>query len=158
MVCLWRVAGRGTAVKAVVAEVEGYRKRCPLVSTAGERSGLPILEVFCARFRQEDGFRDRKHRLGWEEGRAWTRQPLEVTTQALFVCLTLLRLVPFGLEGGGETDWWWRPPWNRHKDRPRVLDVERLLGRHREEIQQLLAAWLENAGKATPASSPPVVG
>ena len=46
---------------------------------------------FCAWFRQEDGFRDLKQRLGWEECRAWTRLPIEPTTQALFVALGLLR-------------------------------------------------------------------
>ena len=35
-----------------------------------------MLELFCARFRQEDGFRDLKQRLGWEECRAWTKQPI----------------------------------------------------------------------------------
>ena len=34
-----------------------------------------MVELFCARFRQEDGFRDLKQRLGWEECRAWTTQP-----------------------------------------------------------------------------------
>ena len=103
------------------------------------------------RVQPRDGFRELKQRLGWEEGRAWTPQPIEVTTQALFVCLTLLRLLPFALEGRGETDWWFRPPWNPSKDRPSVLDVERLLRRHREEIQQLLSAWRQQEETVMPA-------
>jgi hypothetical protein len=39
------------------------------------------------------------------------------------------------------------PPWNPHNTRPSVLDVERLLRQHREEIQQGLASWLENEEK-----------
>ena len=89
-----------------------------------------------------------KQRLGWEECRAWTRHPIERTTQALFVVLTLLRLLQFRLEVAGETDWWLRPPWNQRKERPSVLDVERLLRQHRGEIQQLLGAWLDQGEKA----------
>ena len=59
-------------VKAVVAEVEGYKKRFTLVTSAVELTGLQMVELFAARFRQEDGFRDLKQRLGWEECRAWT--------------------------------------------------------------------------------------
>jgi hypothetical protein len=57
-------------VKAVLAEVEGYSKRFTLVTSALELSVLQAVELFCARFRQEDAFRDLKQRLGWEEGRA----------------------------------------------------------------------------------------
>jgi hypothetical protein len=111
--------------------------------------------LFCARFRQEDGFRDLKQRLGWEECRAWTRLPIERTTQALWVSLTVLRLLQFELDRRGATDWWLRPPWNTRKTRPSVLDVERLLRRHREGIQRLLAAWLEseeNTSNTEPAA------
>jgi hypothetical protein len=93
-------------------------------------------------FRQEDGFRDLKQRLGWEECRAWTKQPILRTTPAEFITMTLLRLVQLRLEASGETDWWLRPPWNRYKSRPSILDLERLLRRHTPEIQQLLSEWL----------------
>jgi hypothetical protein len=149
-ICLWRVLGHDVPVKAVVAEVEGYRKRFTLVSSATDLSGLQMVELFCARFRQEDGFRDLKQRLGWEECRAWTRLPIERTTQALFVTLTALRLLQLALQERRGDDWWLRPPWNRHKSRPSVLDVERLLRQHRGGIQRCLASWLdseENAGE-----------
>src|SRR5262249_49355241 len=70
IVCLWRVLGHEVPVKAVVVEVEGYKKRFTLVSSALELTGLQMVELFAARFRQEDGFRDLKQRLGWEECRA----------------------------------------------------------------------------------------
>jgi hypothetical protein len=44
-------------------------------------------------------------------------------------------------------NWWFRPPWNRKKDRPSVLDVERLFRRHRPEIQQHLSDWLGTEGE-----------
>lgn len=147
MRCLWRVLGHDMVVTAVVAEVEGYRKRFALVSSAPDRSGLQRVERFAARFRQEDGFRDLKQRLGWEECRAWTKNPIVRTTQASFVTMSLLRLLQFRLEAAGDTDGWLRPPWNERKVRPSVLDVERLLRQHRGEIQARLAAWLEEGEK-----------
>jgi DDE superfamily endonuclease len=142
VVCLWRVLGHEVPVKAVVAQVEGYRKRFSLVSSAVGLSGLQLVELFCARFRQEDGFRDLKQRLGWEECRAWTKKPVQRTTWAQLLAMSLLRLLQFRLEGLGDTDWWLRPPWNKRKTRPSVLDLERLWWQHRGEIQQLLSAWL----------------
>jgi hypothetical protein len=139
VVCLWRVAGPLVKVKAVVAVVEGYRKRFTLVSSARELTGLQLLEVFGARFRQEDGFRDLKQRLGWEECRAWTKQPILRTTQAQLLVLTLLRLLQVRLDEAEGDRWWFHPPWNKRKARPSVLDLERLLRQHRAEIQQLLA-------------------
>lgn len=148
VVCLWRVLGHDVTVKVVVACVEGYKKRFTLVSSATGLTGLEMVELFAARFRQEDGFRDLKQRLGWEECRAWTRAPIERTTQMQWVTMSLLRLLQFGLDAEGGGDWWSAPPWNRKKDRPSVLDVERLLRRHRPEIQRLLAEWLGDEEKA----------
>jgi DDE superfamily endonuclease len=148
VVCLWRVLGHEQPVKAVVAEVEGYRQRFTLVTSALDLTGLQVVELFCARFRQEDGFRDLKQRLGWEECRAWTKNPIVRTTQALLVTLTLLRLLQGHLEAAAGDAWWFHPPWNTHKTRPSVLDVERLLRQHRQEIQQCLASWLEEAEEA----------
>jgi hypothetical protein len=141
--CQWRVLGHDPLVKALVAWVEGYKKRFTLVCSATELSGLQGVELFCARFRQEDGFRDLKQRLGWEECRAWTRQPIERTTQALLVTLTVMRLWQRHLERECGDDWWLHPPWNRGKQRPSVLDVERLLRRHRDEMTRGLSEWLQ---------------
>jgi hypothetical protein len=157
VVCLWRVLGHEVPVKAVVAEVEGFGKRFTLVTSAVGLSGLQVLELFCGRYRQEDAFRDLKQRLGWEECRAWTKNPVVRTTQALFVTLTLLRLLQRQLQEQEGDDWWLHPPWNRHKTRPSVLDVERLLRQHRGEIQRLLSDWLENEGKARGAAGQKVV-
>ncbi len=153
VVCLWRVSGADVRVKAVVAEVEGYRKRFTLVSSARDLSGLQLVELFCARFRQEDGFRDLKQRLGWEEGRAWTKNPILRTTQVVLWTLTLLRLLQFRLEAAAGDAWWFHPPWNRHKTRPSVLDLGRLLGQQRLEIQRLLARELGSDGKTDPAAT-----
>jgi len=148
VVCRWHVAGHDVPVKAVVARVEGYKKRFTLVSSAADLTGLQMVELFCARFRQEDAFRDLKQQLGWEECRAWTRNPIERTSQAQWVTLSLLRLAQSRLEAAGAVAWWFRPPWNKRKDRPSVLDAERLFRRHRGEIQQLLSGYVGNAAAA----------
>jgi hypothetical protein len=148
LVCLWRVLGHEVPVKVIVAQVEGYEKRFSLVTSALKLTGLQMVELFAARFRQEDGFRDLKQRLGWEECRAWTKNPIERTSQAQWVTLSLLRLAQFRLETAGEVDWWFRPPWNKDKDRPSVLDLERLMRQHRGEIQRFLSKWLGNEGEA----------
>jgi hypothetical protein len=142
VVCLWRVLGHEVPVKAIVAKVEGYKKRFTLVTSAVELTGLQMVELFAARFRQEDAFRDLKQRLGWEECRAWTRNPIERTSQAQWVTLSLLRLAQFRLDAAGAVDWWLRPPWNKDKDRPSVLDLERLLRRHQGEFRCFLSEWL----------------
>ena len=103
--------------------------------------------VVHARFRQEDGFRDLKQRLGWEECRAWTANPIQRTSQAQWVTMSLLRLLQFRLEASGKVGWWFRPPWNKKKDRPSVLDAERLMRRHREQIQRLLSKWARDEEK-----------
>jgi hypothetical protein len=150
-ICLWHVLGPERPVKVVVAEVEGYKKRFTLVTSAVELTGLQMVELFAARFRQEDGIRDLKQRLGWEECRAWTRNPIERTSQAQWVTMSLLRLLQFRLEASGEVDWWYRPPWHKDKDRPSVLDAERLMRRHRGEIQRLLSEWLGDEGETEEA-------
>jgi len=142
VVCLWRVLGPAVPIKAVVAEVAGYTKRFTLVSSATDLTGLQLLELFCARFREEDGFRDVKQRLGWEECRAWTKAPILRTTQAQLLVLTLLRLLQFRLEEAEGDSWWFHPPWNKRKVRASVLDLERLLWQHRGELQQCLSAGL----------------
>lgn len=152
-VCLWRVLGHKDPVKVVAAEVEGYSERFTLVTSAVKLTGPQVLELFCARFRQEDGFRDLKQRLGWEECRAWTKNPIERTTQILFETLTMLRLLERRLDAEVGDTWWLHPPWNERKTRPSVLDTERLLRRHRKEIQQSLSEWLESEGK-TEAAAP----
>jgi hypothetical protein len=153
VVCRWRVLGSEVPVKAVVAEVEGYRKRFTLATSAVALTGLQVVELFAARYRQEDGFRDLKQRLGWEECRAWTKNPIVRTTQTLFVTLTLLRLFQWRLEAVAGDSWWLHPPWNPRKTRPSVLDVERLLRQQRAAIQQGLASWLEKEEKTGAAAT-----
>src|SRR5262249_45794209 len=103
---------------------------------------LQLLEIFCARFRQEDGFRDLKQRLGWEECRAWTKNPIVRTTQMQLLAVLLLRLLQFRFEGAAGEGWGVHATWNKRKTRPSVLDLGRLLRQYGAEIQALLAEAL----------------
>ena len=125
--------------RRLLPHVEGYKQRFTLVTSAVELTGLQMVELFTARFRQEDGFRDLKQRLGWEECRAWTANPIQRTSQVQWVTMSLLRLLQFRLEASGKVGWWFRPPWNKKKDRPSVLDGLRLMRRHRGRIQRFLS-------------------
>ena len=154
-VCLWWVAGAEVPVKVVVAEVEGYRQRFYLVSSATELTGVEMVEGFAGRFRQEDVFRDLGTTAGLgrvpglDPGPDRADQPGPVGDAEP----AAVGSVP--VEAEGSTDWWLRPPWNRKKDRPSVLDVERLLRRHGSEIRNLLAKWL---GKEEGAAREPAAG
>ena len=139
IICLWRVLGWEVPVKAIVASVEGYKQRFTLVTSAVETTGLQMVELFAGGFTARDGFRNLKQRLGWEECRAWTANPIQRTSKAQWVTMSLLRLLQFRLQASGKEGWWFRPPWNKKKDRPSVLDAERLMRRHRERIGRLFS-------------------
>jgi len=128
--CLWFSSGPDHPVQVVIARVQGYQKPWSLVTSSERLTGLEVVEVFAARFRQEDAFRDLKQRLGAEECRAWTKPPIVRTFQAEMIALTALRVLAKRLdERCGAEGWWSAPPWNPHKTQPSVRDVIRLLWR-----------------------------
>ena len=136
-----------------VFEVEGYSEPWFIVATALELSAEEVLEVFCARFRQEDGFRDHKQRLGMEECRAWTKEPILRTYQVQLVAMTLLRLIRPQLDQArGKGQWWLKPEWNRRKRHPSLLDLRRLFWRYRNDFSHFLCE-LEDIEKLS--SRPP---
>ena len=42
---------------------------------------------------------------------AWTKNPIDRTSQAQCETMSLLRPAQFRLEWAGDVDWWHRPPW-----------------------------------------------
>jgi hypothetical protein len=142
--CRWAVSGPQVAVHVFVVEVPGYRAPWFLVTTALELSASQVVEAFAARFRQEDGFRDHKQRLGMEECRAWTREPVLRTFQVQMVTLSLLRLLQFRLDQAwGAGSWWNKPEWNAQKRHASIRDLCRLFWRHRAVFSQLLVVLEE---------------
>jgi len=152
--CVWAVSGPQHLVDAYVFQVEGYDEPWYTVTSGLGLSASQVVAAFGARFRQEDGFRDHKQRLGMEECRAWTKQPILRTFQAQMIALTLLRLLQFRLDRDwGEQSWWSPPAWNQGKQHPSVLDVRRLFWRYRERFSKLLLG-LEEIAKPPQAHFP----
>ena len=78
-------------------------------------------------------------RLGMEECRAWTKEPVLRTFAVQLVALTLMRLLRYRLDAAwGAASWWSKPEWYRHKQHPSILDVRRLFWRYRQEFSQFL--------------------
>ena len=137
--CRWSVAGATEPVRVFVFEVEGHDEPWFLVTTSATLTAAEVVAVFAARFRQEDGFRDHKQRLGMEECRAWTKAPVERTFVVQMVALTLLRLLSWRLDADPEVGTWWRAvDWNRKKTHPSVLDVRRAVWARRAEFSHFL--------------------
>ena len=192
--CQWSVSGHEELVHAFVFEVEGYGQPWFVVTTALDLSaesrthsnanaaGLVYLakrmgagvEAFAARYRQKEGFRDHKQRLGMEECRAWTKEPALRTFQVsrthsnanasglvhlakrmgAGVAMTLLRLMQFRLNATwGEGSYWLKPEWNRRKVHPSILDLRRLFWRYRPRFSKLLLR-LEEIEKIPRAAIP----
>jgi hypothetical protein len=135
--CRWSVSGPDVPVRAFVFEVEGYDKPWFIITSALDLTAQQVLEAYAARFRQEDGIRDHKQRLGMEQVRAWTKQPVLRTFQVQLLAMTLLRLLQVHLDRTAP-GWCVPPPWNPRKTRVSILDLRRLLWRHRTEFSQFM--------------------
>ena len=137
--CRWAVSGPQLPVHVLVIQLAGYKEPWFLITSALDLSAAQVVEAWAARFRQEDGFRDHKQRLGMEECRAWTKEPILRTFQVQLVALTLLRLLQARLDQAwGPGNWWLTPGWNRRKCHASILDLRRLFWRHRAEFSRFL--------------------
>jgi DDE superfamily endonuclease len=141
-VCLWRVAGHETPVRVVLAWLEGFTHLFTLVCSALGLSAGAVVEAFAAHYQQENGFRDLKQQLGWEEGRYWTKEPVLRTTQLVLLCQSVLRLLQERVEAEAGEGWWAAPPWYAHKRRASVRDMLGYFRQYGAEIGGLLSAWL----------------
>lgn len=152
--CFWSVSGPQQLMHAFVFEMEGYKTPWYTITSARDLSAAQVGAVFGARFRQEDGFRDQKQRLGMEECRAWTKEPVLRTFQVQVIAQALLRLLQFQLDRGRNHHRWWSPPpWNPFKRHPSLLDLRRLLWKHRERFSHFLLR-LEKFAKPPQAHCP----
>lgn len=138
MDCRWSVSGPAAAVRVFAFEVEGYDQAWYIVTSALDLSASQVLEAYAARFRQEDGIRDHKQRMGMEEVRAWTKAPVLRTFLVQMLAMTLLRLLEWRLEECRGRDWCPPPPWNPRKTRVSMLDLRRELWRYRAIFSKFL--------------------
>ncbi|NLF08508.1 MAG: hypothetical protein GX594_11085 [Pirellulaceae bacterium] len=138
--CCWAVGGPEQIMFAFVFEVPGYDKLWATITSASDLSASQTLSANAGRFRQEDGFRDHKQRLGMEECRAWTKEPVLRTFQVQMTALTLLRLMQFRLSRQFGEAWCPTPPWNLRKRHVSILDLRRLFWKHRSRFSQVMSA------------------
>ena len=138
--CAWSVSGPAEIMWAYVFEVPGYDKLWATITSAEDLSPGQVLSGNAGRFRQEDAFRDHKQRLGMEECRAWTKEPILRTFQVQMVAQTLLRLIQFRLDDACGDTWRPAPPWNPNKRHASILDLRRLFWKHRAKFSQVLSA------------------
>jgi hypothetical protein len=140
-------------VHVFVVDMAGDKEPWFLVTSVLDLSAAAVVEVFTARFRQAEASRDHKQRLGMEECRAWTKEPILHTFQVQLVALTLLRLLQGRLnQAWGHGSWWLKPEWNPRKRHASILDLRRLFWRYRAEFAQFLVALekeLENPPQTT---------
>ena len=114
------------------------------MTTALDRSAAQVVEAVAARFRQEDGCRDHTQRLGMDQCRAWTKEPVLRTFQVQMVALPLLRLLQCRLDQTwGTGRWWLTPAWHAQKRHASIRDLCRLFWRHRAAFSQCLVALEE---------------
>jgi hypothetical protein len=151
MDCRWSVSGPDMPVRIFAFKVEGYQETWCIITSALDLSAAQVLEAYAARFRQEDAIRDHKQRLGMEEVRAWTKAPVLRTFQVQLLSMTLLRLMQWELDKCWGNGWCSPPPWNPHKTRVSILDLRRLLWKHREEYSQFLQE-MDEVKKPKPAA------
>jgi hypothetical protein len=138
--CCWSVSGPKQIMVVFVFEVPGYDKLWATIASADDLSAGQVLSANSGRFRQEDGFRDHKQRLGMEECRAWTKEPVLRTFQIQMTALTLLRLMQFRLARRFGEAWCPPPPWNLGKRHVSILDLRRLFWKHRSRFSQVMSA------------------
>ena len=138
--CCWAVSGPKHIMFAFVFDVPGYDKLWATITSATDLSASQTLSVNAGRFRQEDGFRDHKQRLGMEECRAWTKEPVLRTFQIQMTTLTLLRLMQFRVARRFGEAWCPAPPWNSGKRHVSILDLRRLFWKHRLRFSQVMSA------------------
>ena len=132
----------------------GYEAPWFLVTSALDLSAGQVVEVFTARFRQEDAIRDHTQRLGMEECRAWTKEPILRTFHIQSVAMTLLRLLQTRLDQAWGSESWWCKAAGKHRKRhPSILDLRRLFWQYRMEFSPFLLA-LEDLEKIPPSLGP----
>lgn len=140
VLCPWAVSGPEIPVHAFVCKVAGDKKPGFVVTTALDPSAAQVVTAYSARSRQEEGCRGHRPRLGMEECRAWTKEPLLRAFQVQMVALTGLRVLQGRLEQRWPAgQWWHQPPWDPRKARASIVALRRLLWRHRPVFSLFLS-------------------
>jgi hypothetical protein len=135
--CQWHPAGAEARVHAFVFHVEGYKKPWHLVTSDLGLKPQEALELYAARFTQEDAHRDMKQQLGLGTGQGRLKNVVLRTLQLRLTAMTLLRMLAQRLQLAEGDAWWHKPPWYPQKQRGSLRDIKRVIVEARDHFSQL---------------------
>jgi len=150
VLCQWHPAGAEARVHAFAFRIDGYQRPWHLVTSDLDLQAQDVVELYAARFAQEDAHRDLKQQLGLGTCQGRLKNSVLRTFQLRLVTMTMLRALQELLDAQQSDPWWSKPPWYRQKQRGSLRDVKRLveeawrhfpqLGRESLTLEKALAA------------------
>ena len=135
--CQWHPGGPEARVHAYAFEIEGYKKPWYLVTSDLRLKAKEVLQLYAARFTQEDAHRDLKQHIGLGCCQGRLRNVVLRTFQLRLAAITLLRVLGQYLDLAEGDAWWGKPPWYRQKQRGSLRDVKRVIVEARGHFSQL---------------------
>ena len=135
--CQWHPGGSQARVHAYAFQIEGYKKPWNLVTSDLGLKAEEVLELYAARFTQEDAHRDLKQHLGLGCCQGRLKNVVLRSFQLRLADMTLLRLLGERLNLQHGDAWWSRAPWYRHKHRGSLRDVKRVIVQAGSHFSQL---------------------
>jgi len=133
----WRPAGEKVRVNAFAFQVQGYKTPWYLICSDLELGAEDVIEIYAARFRQEDAHRDLKQIFGFGQGQGRLKNVVIRTMQLRLIEMTLLRILAIQLDTNQEERWWPKPPWYRQKKRGSLKDIKSLLKEALRDFSQV---------------------
>lgn len=150
LLCQWHPAGAEARVHVFAFKVEGYENPWYLVTSDLGLSARQVLEIYAARFAQEDAHRQLKQQLGQGTEQGRRKNVVLRSFQLRLLALTLVHLMRKKLNES-EGQWWPKPPWYRQKARGSIRDVLRMMRRARAEFSQL--DWRDLTSQNSPPNT-----
>jgi hypothetical protein len=137
LLCQWHPAGARARMHAFSFRIDGYERPWHLVTSDLDLQAQEVVELYAARFTQEDAHRDLKQQLGLGACQGRLKNSVLRTMQLRLVTMTLLRRLQERLDAQQGEPWWPRPPWYRQKRHGSLRDVKRLVGEAQRHFTQL---------------------
>jgi hypothetical protein len=137
VLCQWHPAGPDARLHAFAFRIEGYKKPWYLVTSDLGLNPEEVLELYAARFTQEDGHRDLKQHVGLGVCQGRVKNVVLRTFQLRLAAMTLLRALGERLELAEGDAWWPKPPWYCQKQRGSFRDLKLIVTDAAEHFSQL---------------------
>ena len=137
VLCQWHPAGPEARVHAFAFRIDGYQRPWHLVTSDLDLQGQEVVELYAARFAQEDAHRDLKQQLGLGTCQGRLKNCVLRTMQMRLITMTLLRRLQERLDAQQGEPWWSQPPWYRQKHHGSLRDVKGLVGEACRHFPQL---------------------